>query len=431
MKNQLKNNLKMKSNKLISITTSLFCLLLFCYQNINAQKKVDTDSLLTVIIKNMKTNNPDYKLNIQRALLGKKLAPDYLDFHLVLGRSYDLIKVKDSARYYYNYVIEKNPTYEDAFLYLINLDIEEKKYEEGLITTEKAIELFPDSKPFYIRRIGIYSLQNDTYNEEKYLKSIKAKFPNDPDIGQRLYLLYSKTNFERVGVYYNETTINRAGVGPWYLASADYMMQRIWGSISAKLNYAKRSSSNLVMSSGFQAEAESYLFAKKNNYHYIDVAYSQDNAFPELRLGYSYYHNFNKGWEADLGARYILMQDNTNLKALNIGLGKYFGSFWVNLRSFIQEDGTSINITSRYYYKTKFDYLTLGAGYGTSLDDRTRAAQYEVRMSSSSYRVSGGFSKMIKGHYIFGLLITANRQEYVTNEFQTELDFAFILQYKF
>ena len=236
----------MKSNT-IHIAKLFFCLFLFFNQNTNAQKKIDTDSLLTVIVKEMKTSNPNYDLNIQRALLGKKLAPDYLDFHLVLGRNYDLNKVKDSARYYYNYVIDKNPGYEDAFLYLINLDIEEKKYDQGLNTTNKAIELFPDSKPFRIRRIAIYSLQNDTYNEEKYLKSIKSKFPNDPDIGQRLYLLYSKTNFDRIGVYYNVTTIDRDGIGPWHLGSADYVRQRIWGSVSAKVNYAKRHSSDQVM----------------------------------------------------------------------------------------------------------------------------------------------------------------------------------------
>ncbi len=76
----------------------------------------------------MKSARADYKLNVERGLLGKKLAPDYIDFHLALGRNYDLLKVQDSARFYYNYVIEKNPRYEDAFLYLINLDLEDKNY---------------------------------------------------------------------------------------------------------------------------------------------------------------------------------------------------------------------------------------------------------------------------------------------------------------
>lgn len=420
----------MKNITTLHTIALIFCLFLFSNQNSNAQK-IDTDSLLTVITKDMKSARPNYKLNIQRGSLGKKLAPDYIDFHLALGRNYDLLKVKDSARFYYNYVIDKNPKYEDAFIYLINLDLEDKNYSEALDVSHKAIELYPDNKTFRLKRIAIYSLQNDTQNEAKYLKSIRTKFPNDPDIEQQLFALYSKTNIDRVGAYYNITTIDREGVGPWHLVSADYMHQRTWGSLIGRVSYAKRLSSDLVQASGLQFEAESYLFAKKNNYSYIDVAYSKDSAFPEWRLGYSYFHNFNKGWEADLGVRYIAMQDNSNLKTLNVGLGKYFGSYWVNLRSYIQEDSPSFTLTGRYYYKTKYDYVTLIAGYGTSPDDRTTAAEYDRRKSLSSYRLSLGFNKLISNHYIFGFLITDNEQEYTKNKFQTELDFAFLLQYKF
>lgn len=420
----------MKNSKLLNITRLLFCLFLLSNQTIKAQK-IDTDSLLTVVIKDMKSAHPDYKLNIKRALLGKKLAPDYVDFSLALGRNYDLAKQKDSARFYYKYVIDKNPRYADAFLYLINMDLEDENYDEALTTTYKAIDLYPDNKDFRLKRIAIYSLQDDTKNEAKYLKSIRAKFPNDPDIEQRLFDLYSKTNIDRVGAYYNLTTIDRDGVGPWHLASADYMRQRAWGSLIGRVSYAKRLSSNLVMASGLQFEVESYLFAKKNSYQYIDVAYSKDSAFPEWRLGYSYFQNFKKGWEADLGVRYIKMQDNSDLTTLNLGIGKYLGSYWLNLRSFIQKDNPSFTLTSRYYYKTKFDYVTVIAGYGTSPDDRTRAAEYDMRTSLSSYRLSVGFYKLIQTHYVFGFLITDNEQEYTKNKYQTELDFAVLLQYKF
>lgn len=419
----------MKNIKTIHFTLLIFFLLLLSPQ-INAQK-IDTDSLLTVITNNMKTSHPDYKQNIKRALLGKKAAPEYLDFHLALGRNYDLANQKDSARYYYNYVIDQNPKYQEAFIYLINLNIEQKKYDEGVAVTNKAIELYPDEKIYRLKRIAFYSLQNDTENEAKYLKSIKAKFPNDPEIQQLLFELYSQINMDRAGVYYNYTTIDRDGIGPWHLVSADYTRQRSWGSLIGRVSYAKRLSSNSVMSSGLQFEAESYLFAKKNNYSYIDLAYSQDDAFPKLRLGYSYFHNFDKGWEADLGFRYILMDDKSDVKTLNVGIGKYFGSYWVNLRSYIQNEGPSFTLTSRYYYKTKFDYVTLIAGYGTSPDDRIRAADYEKRMSLRSYRLSAGLFKLIKNHYIAGFMITDNEQEYTSGKFQTELDFAFLLQYKF
>ena len=421
----------MKSIKITYFVKLFFCLFLLSVQNIKAQRKIDTDSLLSVIIQDMKTDHPDYQQNIQRALLGKKLAPDYLDFHLVLGRNYDLTKIKDSARYYYKYVIDKNPVYEDAFLYLINMDIEEEKYEEGLIITNKAIDLYPNSKPFQLRRIAIYALQGDTENELKYVKSVRLKFPHDADIEQRLYLLYNKINYDRIGAYYNVTTIDRSGVGPWHLVSVDYLRQRLWGSIIGRVNYARRRSSDTIMSTGLQLEAESYIFSKKNNYSFINVAFSAADAFPKIRLAYSYFRNFKKGWEADLGARYIIMQDNSDLKTLNIGVGKYLGSYWLNLRTYIQKDSPSLTFTSRYYFNTKYDYITLMTGYGTSPDDRTTAAQYDRRVFLNSYRLSAGFATLVKTHYIIGILITDNEQEYKKDKFQRELNFAFSLQYKF
>ena len=164
----------MKRNNLLHIAMLFFCLFLFSNQNIKAQKKIDTDSLLTVIVTDMKTNHPDYQLNIQRALLGKKLAPDYLDFHLILGRNYDLTKVKDSARYYYNYVIKKNPVYEDAFHYLINLDIEEKKYDEGLEYLEKCYSTYKKDENFKIHYslclLKVTEIKNDEKMRQKAFK---------------------------------------------------------------------------------------------------------------------------------------------------------------------------------------------------------------------------------------------------------------------
>ena len=158
--------------KIIYTPIFLIFTFLFSIQSVKAQK-INTDSLLSVILQDMKNNPPHYELNVQRGLLGKKLAPDYLDYYLLLGRNHELLQHKDSARYYYNYVIEKNPKYEDAFTYLINLELIEKNYIEGAAITNKAIEMYPDNRNFRLKRIAFYSSQNDTKNEEKYLKSIK------------------------------------------------------------------------------------------------------------------------------------------------------------------------------------------------------------------------------------------------------------------
>jgi hypothetical protein len=61
----------------------------------------------------------------------KKIAPNYLDHYLLLGRNYDLLNNKDSARYYYKYYINKTTSNEIVFNYLINLELEQNNFLEA------------------------------------------------------------------------------------------------------------------------------------------------------------------------------------------------------------------------------------------------------------------------------------------------------------
>jgi YaiO family outer membrane protein len=135
--------------------------------------------------------------------------------------------------------------------------------------------------------------------------------------------------------------------------------------------------------SEIQLEAESYFFTGKTNYSYLGAGYSLDPVFPKLRLAYSFYQNFKKGWEADLGVRYI-KAENAEIKTVVLGVGKYIGSYWINFRSYQNtnnEYDPSFTLTTRYYFDTKYDYLSMIAGYGTSPDDRVTT----IRAKSKSY----------------------------------------------
>jgi YaiO family outer membrane protein len=114
-----------------------------------------------------------------------------------------------------------------------------------------------------------------------------------------------------------------------------YIRERSWGSLIGRINYVNRLSSGISVSDGIQLEAESYFFTGKMNYSYLGAGYSLDPVFPKLRLAYSFYQNFKKGWEADLGVRYI-KAENAEIKTVVLGVGKYIGSYWINFRSFIQ-----------------------------------------------------------------------------------------------
>lgn len=419
-------------NQMKTISILLLFMVFFENESIWAQK-IDVDSLLTVSIKEV-NKDKNYESALKKTQLGIQLSPDYLDFYLLRGRIYQLTKVKDSARYYYNYVIDKNPGYIDAFTYLINMDIEEEKYADAEKIVDKAIEAHPGNKHFRYKKISLYELQGNTEKKEAYLKELQTLYPNDSDFKLRFFNADSHLKSDRIGVNYNFTSFDRSGYGPWHFGSLQYVRQRDWGSIIARINYSNRYAEGKSVIDGIQYEAETYLFTSKNSYSHIAAGYSSDPVFPKLRLGYSFFHNFNKGWEADLGIRYIDTQE-TNLVSAVVGIGKYIGSYWFNLRSYFQNDSGSVypafTLTSRYYFNTRFDYLTLIAGYGTSPDERTTIGQIEQRLSLDSFRIGGGYHRLFGEHYVTGLQLSFNNQEYTPGSKQIETEVALMFQYQF
>jgi YaiO family outer membrane protein len=402
------------------------------YGTLFAQKKIDTDSLLTVIIKDMQKDK-NYEKNIQRALLAKKIAPNYLDYYLLLGHNHDLLNNKDSARFYYQYYIEKTTSNEDAFIYLINLELAKENYEVAEKIIDQAILQHPEDRIFQKKKIALYQLQKEYKKEYKYVKTLKERYPNDDEINQALFTIQSKINADIVGANYSFTAFDRSGYGPWHLGSIQYLRSRSWGSLIGRINYTNRFSDGVTTAEGKQFEAESYFFTGKTNYSFVNLAYSPDTVFPKFQFGYSFYQSLKKGWEADLGLRYI-KTETAAIKTLVLGVGKYIGAYWINFRSYLYNNQNnydpSFSLTTRYYFETKYDYISVTAGYGTSPDERTTIGQYEQRVSLNSYRIGAGYYKLFNNRYITGIQTTLNNQEYAPNLTQNEFEFSILFQYK-
>lgn len=415
-----------------SLKIALFLLFLLGIKQSAFSQKVDVDSLLIKALEDVR--NGHYESGLKKSHLGIKLTPEYIDFYLLAGRVHQLTKSNDSARYYFNHVIKKNPSYEDAFLYLINLDLEEKKYDQAEHVADRAIARHPDKKYFKEKKWNVLLLRNDEKKEYEYLKLIEPQFPNNEEMKQRIFFLDSKVNSDRLGVNYSYTTFNRDNYGPWHLASAQYIRERRWGSLIGRVNYANRFAFGESIADGLQYEAESYIFTGKMSYSYLGAAYSDDIVFPKWRLGYSYFQNFKKGWEADLGFRFTKAEDR-EFKTGVIGIGKYINSYWFNLRAYLQNEKEdfypAFTLTTRYYFNTRFDYVTVIAGYGTSPDERTTLGQFDQRVALDSYRAGAGYYRLFGEHYLTGIQATFNNQEYTPGLKQNELELSLMFQYKF
>lgn len=411
--------------------TYLFVAVLFQFSFYG--QKLDTDSLLVVTNKLINIDK-NYSKAIELGHIGIKNAPNYLDFHIALGRAFKFTNEIDSARYYFNHVIVKNTKYKEAFSYLTQLEIEAKNFNIASLVIDNAIATHPEEKDFYMLKLRVVNMENNDKKTLHYLNVLTNKYPTDKNIKDQIFDLKLKSNSDRIGINHNLTTFDRAGVGPWNLTSFQYVRQRKRITLIGRINYTNRASFGQTISSGTLYEAESYVRLTKKTYSFINVGLGNDNVFPKLRMNYSLYSSLGKRWENEIGIRYNKTINNENYSAV-LGFGKYIGAGWLNLRSYIQlgqnKPYPSLSTTYRYYFNSRFEYFSLNAGFGTSPDERETIAQFEQRISLNSFRIGSGYNKVFLKKLLFGVQMGFNRQEYKINSYQNELNTSLQLQYQF
>jgi YaiO family outer membrane protein len=396
-------------------------------------QKLNTDSLLVVTNKLINVDK-NYTKAIELGHLGIKHDPNYLDFHIALGRSYRFTNEIDSARYYFNYVISKNTNYKEAFSYSTQIEIDAKNFNNASVIIDKALNIHPDEKDFYMLKLRVVNMQNDDKKTLDYLNLLADKYPTDKNIKDQIFDLKLKSNSDRIGIIYNLTTFDRPGVGPWNLTSIQYVRQRKLITLIGRINYTNRVSYGQTISSGTLYEIDSYVKMTKKIYSFVNIGLGNNNIFPKVRLNYSLYSNLGKRWENEIGIRYNKTINTENYSAV-LGFGKYIGAGWLNLRSYIQLGQTkpypSLSTTYRYYFNSRYDYFSLNAGFGTSPDERETLSQFDQRISLNSFRIGTGYHKVFQKKLLFGAQIGFNRQEYNINSYQNELNTSLQLQYQF
>lgn len=395
---------------------------------------INVDSLLYETIDLLKEKDYEQvKVNAQKAL---KIAPDYLDYNLVLGKAQEMTGEIDKARQNYKRVIKRNKDYKAAFTYLFNLEFQAENYQSAKEVSEEAIQYHPEDESFYFKKLSVFQPLGDLQGEYAFIKEIQPKFPENNDLNRRLVNLELRFDFDIAGMTYSLTHFDRDNVGPWHLLGFQYIRQRKWGSLISRVNYADRLSAGGSNSTGLQYELESYVFTGKNSYSYLGGSYSNDQVFPTWRFRFSHFMYFNKGWGADIGGRYTQTFDDREFYTAALGLNKYLGSYWIYLRSYVMTENKdkyypAITLTTRYFLDSRFDYVSLNLGYGNSPDERSTLGQFQSRVSTESYRVNLGYFRMLDQKYLVGIQGGYNNQEFLPDRFQNEFELFLSLQYRF
>lgn len=422
----------MKKTKRLNTILPLCWLFLLPTMEIWAQK-LDTDSLVQVIANDYKLKLP-YRTILQKALLGKRIAPNYLDFHLFAGRMHQLLKNQDSARYYFQYVLDRNPKYFDAYPYWIQIEMQNRNYTKAESLVELGLEHFNNNAKLLLKKAEILQIYSKDTEELAYLYSIQHQFPANKAIQQRIFYLEGKINHQYFGATYTNTTFDNAFVGPWNMVSLSYGTIKKWGTAVGRVTYLDRRGIQDLAFRGTQYEVDLYFNTFKNQYFNANIAFSDNVVFPEIRVGGNYYFSFLKSWEINVGHRYTKTAQE-DFTSLVFGAGKYLGNFWLKgdyyKQKFEKQYFNSYFFTSRYYYGNRFDYAQFILGFGTSPDDKNTVGLLQNRIALQSRRVGLGIQKTVSDKYVIALLSNYNHQEVIPSFFQNELEITLRLQYLF
>jgi YaiO family outer membrane protein len=409
----------------------LFVIVQF-YSTTAASQNINTDSLLKEGLKSFRQQ--EYQIAIRQGLLGVEIAPEYMDFHMLLGRSFRKIGTLESAQIYFDHVIATTPLYKDAFINSIQLSNITGNHKNALKTAEQAIEKFKDEKEFELLKLKTLKLNNEHQTLVDYQIELVNKYPDDLRLQESLRAEKSKFISDRIGLDHSYSIFNREGIGPWNLTGLQFIRERRKTTFIGRLNYIDRQSNGRSIKSGFQFELGAYIKTGSKGTSISNIAYSRDSIFPKTTMSYFYLHNFDSGWELTGGVRYIKPNSNNHIYASVIGIGKYLGSSWLNLTSYLffenGENYVAIDGRYRYYFNTKYDYFSLFTGFGNSLDERINLTTFADQGSLKSFRAGIAFNKIIRNKVILGLKFIGNRQEYTKIKRQNQFDLYLSIQYK-
>ncbi len=117
------------------------------------------------------------------------ISPKNLDIHLLLGHAFSLAGKIDSARQELNYVIQKNPRYRDAYIYLVNMEATACNYLQALEYADMGLKYFPNDRDILLKKLDIYIKMGDWIESNKLADYLFDRFSTDPYI-RSVYLEY-------------------------------------------------------------------------------------------------------------------------------------------------------------------------------------------------------------------------------------------------
>jgi cellulose synthase operon protein C len=335
----------------------------------------------------------------------------YMEQLLGSGKQYLGNNNKDSAliEYYKALAIAPNDTL--PLYYTINLLLDKGENDTAMVLLERGRRLYPNNAFFLLKRAQLYENKEEWNDAWKSADTLSKMFPLDAKYLDYAEYLDSRRLKNEVGFSYLHTKIvDTTHTAVNSIATIQYTRRFKKLTLTGRVNYAGR-----FIGTGYQYEAEAY-YAVTKKWHLFGVgAYSPFALiFPTYRAGFSIGHGFKKGYEAEIGGRYLSTYNGT-IYAGTAAIGRDWKDFYFNLRGygmdFVRPNGTSAIyysgiLSSRYYMNNRSEYFSAIMGYGTAPDDFSLSYELTQILTYNTVSVGAGYSKTIHYKTTFGLFGT-------------------------
>ncbi|CAM4132514.1 YaiO family outer membrane beta-barrel protein [Cytophagaceae bacterium 50C-KIRBA] len=352
-----------------------------------------------------------YPLAKRLAKAALQKSPNYYDIRIFLGRIYAWEKQADSARREFDLVLQQKADIEDAYVAYANLEFWNDNSERALLLSNQGLGYFPSSVELAILKAKFLNDLKKWTEANQVISDVLVKYPTQADVRALAIRIRENIFSNRIGVNYTFVSFDKQFDDPWYLTSLDYSRQTSLGSLIGRVNYANRFNEN-----GIQFEVDAYPRLSNTFMAYVSGGYSPNlGVFPQSRAGFSLYANLPKSMEAEAGFRYLQFSDNTWIYTAS--LGKYYKSYWFNLRTYLTPSSGQLSqsfaFTTRYYVGGTDDFLSLVLSTGLSPDDQRNI----VLINASAYKLQStgltlGYRRSINSFHIINFKASWTNQEY-------------------
>lgn len=305
------------------------------------------------------------------------------------------------AKAVYHEVLLIKPSDKTAALKLSGIYIDRQEYPEAMKVVDNSLELNPNDNDLLYKKGVIYELLKDYKRARKYQGMYTPSAHKYDEHIKHLEYLDSQLLKNQINVSYLKATSDSIFITT-SVASIEYMRFNKKDTYVARLNYAARSTGV-----GVQGEIDWYHTFNDKSYLLANAGVA-NRFFPDFKIGASLFKPFKKVWQAELGARFTRLSNETNFYTGILGLERTYNRLWLNARLQLMADSediyNSILAQGRFYLDNDRDYLTVMGSVGTAPQDQKLDFQINTFTSYVNTMVGAGYFHFFSHRTSFGVL---------------------------